>query len=63
VGGAYAPGVLPVGFLLIAAAVVLLLADWGGLSRGMPTQVPPSRFALVPLVGGVLLVVFAVARP
>jgi hypothetical protein len=55
--------VLRLGLLLIAAAVVLLLADWGGLSRRMPTQVPPSRFALVPLVGGVLLVAFALARP
>jgi hypothetical protein len=44
-------------------AGVLLLADWGGLSGRLPTQVPPRRFALVPLVAGLLLVAYAVARP
>jgi hypothetical protein len=51
------------GLVLIAVAGVLLVADWDGLSRRMPTQVPPRRFALVPLVGGVLLVAFSLARP
>ena len=54
---------LRLGLVLIAVAGVLLLADSGGLSRRMPTQVPPRRFALVPLVGGLLLLAYAVARP
>ncbi|MBA2626130.1 MAG: hypothetical protein H0U89_11065 [Acidimicrobiia bacterium] len=60
---AYPRGVVPFGLLLVALAGVVLVMDWGGLSERMPTQVPPSRFALYPLLGGVLLVVVSLARP
>jgi hypothetical protein len=49
------------GVVLIVAAVVLLLADWGRLSDRMPTQVPPRAFALLPLCSGVVLLVVGLA--
>ena len=51
------------GLLLVTAAVVLLLMDWDGVAKRMPTQVPASRFALYPLIVGALLVVVGLARP
>jgi hypothetical protein len=49
-----------VGLLLLATAALIAIADTGGMSRSMPTQVPPRRFARYPLVAGVILLVFGV---
>jgi len=48
---------LVLGLMLICVGVILVLADSGGLSRRMPTQVPPRAMAAVPLLLGVALVV------
>lgn len=48
--------VVLLGLLLIGIGSVVLLLDWNGLSRRMPTQVPPRALAAVPLVVGSVLV-------
>jgi hypothetical protein len=48
---------LTVGFVLVGVAALWRLADWGGLSERMPTQVLPRRAARYPLVAGVALIV------
>jgi hypothetical protein len=48
---------LTVGFVLVGVAALWLVADWGGLSERMPTQLPPRRAAWYPLVAGVALIV------
>ena len=48
---------LIVGFILIGVAGLWLLADWGGLSQRMPTQVLPRRAAWYPFVAGAALIV------
>ena len=51
------------GLLLVASAGALVMADSGGLSERLPTQVPPRRFARYPLLAGLaLLVIAAVAQ-
>ena len=44
------------GLVLIGVGVALLLADWGDLSKRMPTQVVPRHVASVPLAVGVCLI-------
>ena len=44
------------GLILIGVGVALLLADWGDLSKRMPTQVVPRQLASVPLAVGVCLI-------
>jgi hypothetical protein len=45
-----------VGLILVGMGVALVLADWGDLSKRMPTQVAPRSIAAVPLAVGVCLV-------
>ena len=47
------------GVILLLAAAAIALVDSGGMSTRMPTQVPPRRIAVYPLVAGVGLVVVA----
>lgn len=47
------------GVILLVVAAVIAVADSGGLSSRMPTQVPRRRVAVVPLVVGVALLVVA----
>jgi uncharacterized membrane protein HdeD (DUF308 family) len=54
--GSYDLSVVVVGVVLIVVAVVLVLMDWDGLSKRMPTQVPPRGLAIVPLLLGIALV-------
>ena len=49
-----------VGLVLLSAAGVIILVDSGGMSRRMPTQVPPRRIALYPFIAGVTLLVIAI---
>jgi hypothetical protein len=44
------------GVIFLGLALVLVLMDWDGLSKRMPTQVPPRALASVPLVLGLALV-------
>ena len=46
-----------VGFVLVGVAGLWVLADWGGLSHRMPTQVLPRRVARYPFAAGVALIV------
>lgn len=48
------------GFLLLASSGLIVVADIGGMSRRMPTQVPPRRIALYPFIAGVTLLVIAI---
>jgi uncharacterized membrane protein HdeD (DUF308 family) len=48
--------VVVLGLAFVAAALVLVLMDWDGLSKRMPTQVPPRGLAIVPLLLGIALV-------
>jgi hypothetical protein len=48
------------GLLLVATALLIALGDVGGTSRRMPTQVPPRRFAMYPLVAGVAALVIGI---
>ena len=48
------------GFVVVASSVLIAIADVGGMSRRMPTQIPPRRVAMYPLVAGVALLVIAV---
>ena len=48
---------LVVGFILVGVAGLWMLADWGGLSRRMPTQVLPRRAARYPFAAGLALIV------
>lgn len=50
------------GLLLVGLAVVLVLLDWDGLSKRMPTQVPPRALAPLPFVLGVALVATGLVR-
>jgi hypothetical protein len=43
------------GALLVVAAGVVAAGDSDGLSQRLPTQVPPRRVALYPLIAGALL--------
>jgi hypothetical protein len=45
------------GLMLMGVGVIMVLAASGGLSKRMPTQVPPRAMAAVPLLLGVALVV------
>jgi hypothetical protein len=45
------------GLLLVAAGALLVLADADGISRRLPTQVPPRSFARYPIAVGVALIV------
>ena len=45
------------GFLLLAAGALLAIADGDGISRRMPTQVPPRSFARYPIAAGLALIV------
>ena len=46
-----------VGFVLLAVAGLWVLADWGGLSQRMPTQILPRHVARYPFAAGVALIV------
>jgi hypothetical protein len=46
-----------VGVLLVGVAGLWVLADWGGLSLRMPTQVLPRRAAWYPFAAGMALIV------
>jgi hypothetical protein len=48
--------VFVLGWLLVVVAVVIYVGDGDGLSRRMPTQVPPRALAPVPLLMGCLLI-------
>jgi hypothetical protein len=50
-----------VGVILLGVAGLWVLADWGGLSRRMPSQVLPRRAAWYPFGIGVTCIVTAVA--
>ena len=52
---------LVIGVLLLAVAGVLVVADSGGMSRSMPTQVVSRRMARYPAVAGAVLVVVSLA--
>jgi hypothetical protein len=52
---------LIVGSILVGIAGLWVLADSGGLSRRMPTQVLPRRAARYPFVAGVALIVTGLA--
>jgi hypothetical protein len=43
------------GLVGIGLALILMFMDWDGLSKRMPTQVPPRTLASVPLALGVIL--------
>jgi heme/copper-type cytochrome/quinol oxidase subunit 1 len=49
------------GLILLVTALLIVLGDTGGMSRRMPTQVPPRRIALYPLVAGVVALVIGAA--
>jgi hypothetical protein len=46
-----------VGVMLVGIAGLWVLADWGGVSQRMPTQVLPRRAARYPLAAGVACLV------
>jgi hypothetical protein len=48
---------LTLGVILVGIAALWVIADWGGLSRRMPTQVLPRRAAWYPFVVGAALIV------
>ena len=48
------------GLLLIAVTAVLVLMAWGGMSRRMPTRVPPPRIARYTLACAVVLIAVGV---
>ena len=48
------------GLVLLSTAAVIVIGDMGGMSRRMPTQVPPRRLAVYPLVAGVAALVVGV---
>jgi hypothetical protein len=45
------------GLMLVGVGVIMGLAASGGLSKRMPTQVPPRAMAAVPILIGAVLVV------
>ena len=45
------------GVIFLAIAGLWVLADWGGLSQRMPTQVLPRRAARYPFLVGVACIV------
>ena len=49
------------GGLLVAAAALLAVADTGGVSGRLPTQLPPRRLAWYPFVVGAVLLVLVAA--
>ena len=52
---------LILGFTSLGIAALWVLAEWGGLSRRLPTQVLSRRAALYPLVVGAALIVSGLA--
>jgi hypothetical protein len=46
-----------VGVILVGIAALWVLADWGGLSQRMPSQVLPRRAARYPLIAGAACIV------
>jgi hypothetical protein len=55
--------VLVIGALLLAVATLIVVGDADGLSRRMPLQVVPRRYARYAAVtGGVLIAVGVIAR-
>jgi hypothetical protein len=52
---------LILGCIFVGIATLWVLADWGGLSRRMPTQVLPRRAALYPFLAGAALIVTALS--
>jgi hypothetical protein len=52
---------LMLGFILVGIAALWVLADWGGLSRRMPTQALPRRAALYPFLVGAALIITGLA--
>jgi hypothetical protein len=48
------------GTLVFLVGVVIRLMGWGGLDERMPTQIPPRRYARLPmLIGGTTIFVGA----
>ena len=52
-------GMVVAGGLLVAVGVLNVLAAWGGLDEGVPTQVVPRRVAVYLIAAGVALLLIA----